>query len=136
MLFFGLEDDEKEKWDDSEQKIITFCAQKLDVTITESHFERVHRLGKFALNKRRPIVAKLAFFKDKQRILASAHKLKGSTYSIREDFSVATRLARRKLLEFAKMQDKRGKLVFDKLLIDQQTYVYDSATDTVIAAAR
>ncbi|KAH8020357.1 hypothetical protein HPB51_000990 [Rhipicephalus microplus] len=66
LVFFGLDDEPKEYWAKSEQKIIDFCSEKLGITVTERQFERVHRIGKYTEDKRRPIIAKLAFFKDKE----------------------------------------------------------------------
>lgn len=115
MLFFGFEDDEKEDWAASEQKIIAFCSEKLKISASSTKFERVHRLGKFTAEKNRPIIAKFTSFKDKNNVLGAAHKLKGTDISIGEDFSFSTRLARRKLISFARELDKPFKLTIDKL---------------------
>lgn len=136
LLFFGIEDDEKEDWAGSEEKIITFCSQKLQIPTTCAQFERVHRLGKFTTEKNRPIIAKFTSFKDKNNILGAAHKLKNTDFAIGEDFSFSTRLARRKLVSFARDLDKPFKLTVDKLHIDKKTYFYDNETDTVVLCKR
>lgn len=132
LLFFGIGDEQGENWAASEQKIIKFCSDQLGLLMANAQFERVHRLGRFSSEKRRPIIARLALFKDKQNILALAHKLKGTEYSICEDFSLSTRQARKKLIEFAKTRKQPFKLTFDKVRINDTTYVYDRATDTVV----
>lgn len=134
LLFFGIPDEHKENWETSENKIIAVCSDKLAITTTSSQYERVHRLGKFASNKCRPIIAKFTFFKDKQAILAGAHRLKNTGFSIREDFSQATRQAHRKLLQFARERNCPFKLNVDKLRIDNTTYIYDTCSDTVLTA--
>lgn len=96
----------------------------------------MHRLGKYAEGKNRPIIAKLTFFKDKQNILSSARKLKGTQQSIGEDFSPATRQIRKKLLDFAKPLHVPFKLAVDRLLIDKKTYIYDSTTNAVVLSKR
>ncbi|XP_070378358.1 uncharacterized protein [Dermacentor albipictus] len=58
LLFFGIEDNAREDWAASEQKIISFCSEKLGIAVTGAQFDRVHRMGKFADEKRRPISAK------------------------------------------------------------------------------
>lgn len=131
LLFFGIEDDEKEDWAASEQKIIAFCSEKLKIPTSSAQFERVHRLGKYAEDKTRPVIVKFTLFKDKDNILGSAHKLKGTDFSIGEDFSFSTRLARRKLIAFARELNKPFKLAVDKLHIDKKTYFYDTTTETV-----
>lgn len=106
MLFFGLDDDEKEDLAASEEKIITFCQEKLELSTTSTQYERVHRLANFPGKKNGPIIAKVSSFKDKQSILFEARKLKGTTFSIGQDFAPSTRAARRKLVAFAKPLDK------------------------------
>lgn len=136
LLFFGIEDKKEEEWAAAEQKVIAFCSEKLELTTTSSQFERVHRLGKFTEGKNRPIIAKLTFYKDKEQILSCARKLKGTTYSIGEDFSPATRQARRKLVTFAKSQNKAFKISVDRLHINKQVYIYDVASDDVVLTNR
>lgn len=51
---------------------------------------------------------------------------------IGEDFSPSTRYCRKKLIEFAKRLKKPIKLSVDKLRIDNETYIYDHATDSVV----
>lgn len=136
VIFFGLEDDEKENWAASEEKVIRFCAEKLELATTSVQYERVHRLGKFSIGKKRPIIAKLSSFRDKQSILSAARKLKGTTFSIGEDFAPSTRVARRKLVAFARSFDKPYKLVLDKLHLDKKVYVYDAVNDTVAQSSR
>ncbi|KAH6930596.1 hypothetical protein HPB50_014933 [Hyalomma asiaticum] len=135
LLFFGLEDHANEDWAASEQKIIKFCFEKLQLTLTGTQFERVHRLGRHE-EKCRPIIVKLTFFKDKEQILSQARNLKGTAFSVREDFSLATRQTRRKLIEFAKSQNKPFKLLVDKLRIENVSYGYDPITKSVVRSRR
>lgn len=64
--------------------------------------EQVHKVSGFTTSKNRPIVAQLPSFKEKQNVLTRAHKLKGTTRSISEDYSSKVSLERRKLVPFAK----------------------------------
>lgn len=116
----------------SEQKIGKFCSEQLQMTANGVQFERVHRLGKYSPEKRRPIIAKLTHFKDKALILSSGPKLKGTNIALREDFLPATRKARAKLTNFAKSLKKKYRLSVDKLRIDSKTYTYNVTTDTVM----
>lgn len=135
-FFFGIEDDEKEDWTTTELNIISFCSKNLDITMTGSEFDRVHRLGRFASNKCWSIIAKMTAFKDKQNILASARKLKGSKFEISEDFSPSKRQTRRKLLEYARRKAKPYRLSIDKLQIDRETCVFDSSSNSVVLSSR
>lgn len=103
----------------------------MNITIDSSKIERAHRIGKYDSGKCRPVMVKFTFFKDKQQIIGNSPKLKGTNFAVREDFSLQTRLARKKLLEFAKPKKVPFKLNVDKLRINDSVYVYDAANDVV-----
>ncbi|XP_072145327.1 uncharacterized protein [Dermacentor andersoni] len=117
LVFFGLTDRERETWAESESLIIDLCCKELNVTVQSVDIERAHRLGKFKVNNNRPIIVKLSHFKVKEQILSQGRKLKGTEYRISEDYSPNTLTARRRLVEFAKKQQKPFKLRHDKLTI-------------------
>lgn len=96
----------------------------------------MQRLGRYKEGSNRPVIAKFTFFKDKQDVLSSARKLKATTFSISEDFSLATRQKRKKLYDFAKTQNVKFYLAVDSLRIDKKTYVIDSATNEVVLSTR
>uniref|UniRef100_A0A4D5RD82 Putative tick transposon n=1 Tax=Ixodes scapularis TaxID=6945 RepID=A0A4D5RD82_IXOSC len=130
LIFYGLADKANETWEESEAKVITFCSDKLGVKLEPTNIERAHRLGRFSEERGRPLISKFLSFKDKQKILSVAHKLKGSGFSIGEDFSPAIQLSRRKLLEYAREQNAQFKLRYNKLVIRGKTYQYNP--DTVV----
>lgn len=133
LLFFGIEDVRDETWEISESRVISLCAQKLDIPITKEDIERAHRLGRFQDGKNRPIIVKLARFKVKGSILSAGAKLKGSQISIREDFSSGVRLARKKLYAYAKQSDFSSfKMRFDKLQMNGKQFCYDAQSDSVL----
>lgn len=115
----------------SEKKIIDFCARHLELTLCSGDIERAHRLGKYSNGKNRPIIVKLLRFKDKESILSVGHKMKGTDYAVREDFCLAVRQARAKLIKYAKEQRSPFKLRFDKLHIGDNVYSYESVSDSV-----
>lgn len=131
LLFFGIQDDPSDTWSSAENKLLEICSEHLGITIDPARIERAHHLGKYGTGKCRPIIAKFTFFKDKQQILEKGHKLKGTPFAVREDFSAQTRLARKKLLAFAKTKNTQFRLNVDKLRIDNCTYVYDDTTDSI-----
>ncbi|CAB3998454.1 Hypothetical predicted protein, partial [Paramuricea clavata] len=90
--------------------------------------DRAHRLGKQDPRSARPqaIVCKLNYYPDKERILATARKLKGSGIAISEQFPEEILEVRKRLypiLKKAKQDKKRVKMVRDKLFIEGQLYV-------------
>lgn len=135
LIFYGHKDSERETWARSEELIIDHCQATLNVTINPRDIERAHRLGTFQPSKDRPIIVKFTHFKDKDRILSNAKKLKNTTYSISQDYSPNTRLIHKRLTEFGKAQPRPYKLGYRKLIIDKVTYIFDPTTQTVLPRA-
>lgn len=140
LLFFGLPDGGKETWDESEKKVIDLCAEKLRVTVSPSAIERAHQIGKVGGEKPRPVIVKFAFFKDKQRVISAASKLKGTKFSIGEDYSKIARQQRQKLLEYGKQTDAKVLVKYNRgrmeATIGSKSFVYDCASDSVKECAQ
>ncbi|XP_040074818.1 uncharacterized protein LOC120846971 [Ixodes scapularis] len=136
LLIYGLPDVAAETWEASEAKALSFFADKLDIHLEATSIERAHRIGRFAADKNRPLISKFLSFKDKQRVLSKAFKLKRSGFSISDDFSPAVQFARRRLLDYASEQNAQFKLRYNKLTIGNKTYMYDPNNDTVFESAR
>ncbi|XP_070381892.1 uncharacterized protein [Dermacentor albipictus] len=132
ILFLGLQDELGESWDQSEAHITSFCSEHLGISIGSQDIERAHRLGRFQLGKNRPIIVKLAHFKDKSRILIAGPKLKETPFSVREDYSAKVRLARKKLFSYAQQTNASFKIRFDKLVIGRKLFTYNAETDAVV----
>ncbi|XP_049520487.1 uncharacterized protein LOC125944211 [Dermacentor silvarum] len=131
LLFYGLSDTQSESWAQSEEKLINLLSSCLEMSRSEILIERAHRLGGYSSNKCRPIIAKFSSFKMKQQILLNNSKLKEGNISVSDDYSPATRLARKKLVEFGKSQPLTFKLRFNKLYINKKCYTYNPADDCV-----
>lgn len=114
--------------------MVDFCLQHLGIKLDPSNIERSHRLGRFSQNKNRPIIVKFLRFKDKESILGSGSKLKGSDFAVRPDLSEAVRLARSKLFLYAQPQNVPFKVRFNKLYMAGKCFSYDAATDSVMEA--
>lgn len=90
-----------------------------------------HRIGKCVEGKLRPSIFRFAQFKDKQRVLSAASKLKGIDFSLSEDFSKPIRTSRRKLIAFARERNAEFILRYDKLTMDGKAYIWDATSSTV-----
>lgn len=112
------------------------CAHTLGVTSDKPNIEIAHRIARYQVNKNRPIVVKVCPLKDKEAILSSGNKIKGTEFAMREDVSVPIRHARRKLLEFAKKHEAPYKLKYDKRLLGGSLHIYDAATDAAVQSKR
>ena len=75
LRFDGLMEDPNETWDDCERKVQDFLLNKLNI---EGNIEinRCHRFGKRRGSRPRTIVCRFLRFKDKQKIIQNAKKLK------------------------------------------------------------
>lgn len=72
----------------------------------------------------------------KNNVLHAQSKLKTTNLSITEDFSAATRHARKKLVEYGKTLNTTFRLRYNKLYVDNKCFMYDSATDSVFECGR
>ena len=67
LKFFGFQDDDKETWEQSEDKLWEYIRTELNINDSDIKIERAHRLlGK---NSPRPIIVKFSFYKDKDNEL-------------------------------------------------------------------
>ncbi|XP_077486716.1 uncharacterized protein LOC144098020 [Amblyomma americanum] len=131
LLFYGMPDAQSESWAQSEEKLVKVLSSCLEILSSEILIDRAHRLGGFASEKCRPIIAKFSSFKVKQRILLNCSKLKDEKITLSEDFSLATRHARKQLVGFGKSQPLTFKLRFNKLYIKNKCYSYNHSDDSV-----
>lgn len=101
--------------------------------------ERVHRLGRRTDGKTRPVMVKFLHFSEKMSVLRNCPKLKGSTISISEDFSLRVRNIRKRLWDSAIENRKKGDkvtLIYNKLKINNTLYVWDAEKQTRIALSQ
>lgn len=134
LLVFGVPESEKENNANLDklinETIITDILKCSPVAI-----ERIHRLGKPRPNKQRPIILKLVDSREKNTILKSCSKLKGTNYSISEDFSARVRDIRKKLWNYGKPKKEAGDkvaLAYDKLWINDEPFYWDDVSNKVI----
>lgn len=134
LIFHGIPD-AKESWIQTEEKIVSLLTQHVDPNITDDVIERAHRLGgSYQENRCRPVIVKFSRFKLRQQVLFKRAKFKGINVSVTEDLSIATRVARKKLFEFANSlpQSPAFSVRHDKLYVGNTCYIYDRATDGIL----
>lgn len=136
LIFKGLPELENETWNDAKVIITGFAQEMLGIRLGE--IERAHRLGQKRSGTNRPIIVKFLSFRDREEVLRNAFKLKNVTPPIRisEDFSDKVRSARLKLWEFAEQFRESGtkyKITYNKLHVGTQSFIYDSASDSVVS---
>lgn len=147
LKFYGIADETKESWEQSEVKIREYIKTELNIDESNVKIERAHRLP--SKTSPRPIIAKFSFYKDKETILKAyrqkrrdernvetapdvdgeeAVSLQQRAVRVSEDFPERVTKARTKLFPFLKScleNEKNAYLRFDSLVVDGQPYVYD-----------
>ena len=85
LVFYQLPE---ERGENCEEKILIFIERELKIegACTEIRLHRAHRLGAYRHGYTRPIVAKFAFYPDRERVRKSSKNLKGTQYGISEQF--------------------------------------------------
>jgi len=99
LIFYGIEEDKDESNEQSEQKIISFLKEKLQLQGNDKKslgIQRAHRLGKPS-NKTRPIIVLFSDYIHKEEVRGKRHSLK-APFGISEDFPYAVRKARQSLI--------------------------------------
>ena len=123
-----------ETWEHCEQALQSMFRDKLGIE-EELVLDRAHRMRHGDSNS--PIVARFAFFKDRERVLKLKQKLKNTKIFVGEDFSKSVREIRRKLSPFlkkAKQDGARCRMVFDHLMINGKRFEYDPSADDIVEA--
>lgn len=133
LVFFNVPDNPSETWADSEKEVKKIALDQMSINLTDADIARAHRIGTARRDKIRPITVKFTSHKTKEKVLNAKTKLKGSDIAISEDFSPATRHARKMLVDFAKRTapDEKFKLRYKKLTLDDKCYEYCAETGMV-----
>lgn len=101
---------------------------KLDPGQNKLEIDRAHRIGRRNRQnggKPRPIVVKFHKFSEKETVKKASFNLRGSGFSISDQYPKEIADKRRQLLPILKREKDKGntiRLVFDKLYINGQEY--------------
>ena len=86
----GIKEGKNETWEECEERVNCFLEEKLDIDTSEIWIERAHRVGEKKNGQERQIVVQFNSYKNKLDILRNCKKLKGTNFSVFEDFSKET----------------------------------------------
>ena len=67
LKFYGIEDDRKETWEQTELKTRNYLTNQLEIDVSNIKIEREHMLP--SKHTPRPVIVKFSHFKDKERVL-------------------------------------------------------------------
>ncbi|XP_077537499.1 uncharacterized protein LOC144149692 [Haemaphysalis longicornis] len=132
LIFYGLPDtNHSETFSESEELIKSLCSEHLNVEIDPKELERAHRLGRHKPGQNRPVIVKFTSFKTNETILSNGKKLKGTAYSIGQDFSRSVQNSRKHLVAFARSKSTAFSCPYKTLLLGSKRYVFDEMSQTV-----
>ena len=144
LKFFGIEDQEKETWEQSEDKVREYMRKELNLDDSEIKIERAHRLPN--KSSPRPIIVKFSFYKDRETVLRAYrqkrkddnnedtsggqtdNELRQRPVRVSEDFPERVTKMRTKLFPFLKScreAETTAYLRYDTLVVEGQPYIYD-----------
>lgn len=119
LIFYGIFDSPDENVKDL---LNGFVRDELKVR-KKIAFRRVHRMN--SKHKPRPIIATFDDFRDRELVRSSAHRLKGSSLGVSEQYPPNVQRARKRLvpiLRQAKRQRLKAVLIKDKLYIENELF--------------
>ncbi|KAH7979523.1 hypothetical protein HPB49_009750 [Dermacentor silvarum] len=89
LLVFGIKESASETDIDLKEAVVKKVFQdKLGVEIKT--VERIHRLGRIKKGKTRPVIMRFYDYKEKEHVMKNCYKLKGSSYSVSNDYAPET----------------------------------------------
>ena len=122
LLFHGITSTPDENCTLKVKELLTNTMQISGESVDIMRFQRCHRLGK---GEKSPIICRFAFYEDRDLVWGKRNSLKKSQYFITENFPPEIEDRRKKLypvLKAAKKQNKKAKIVYDKLIIESKEY--------------
>ncbi|KAK3921113.1 Protein unc-13-like protein C [Frankliniella fusca] len=82
LRIFGIEETDREDTD----KLVIDLADKIGVSLQNSHIDRSHRVGKVGENPR-PIIVRFVSYAERREVFTSKKKLRGTGIIVREDLT-------------------------------------------------
>lgn len=134
LLVYGVPEEAEENADTLEKAVNQKIVKEI-LKVEPVDIERIHRIGKPDGKKVRPVILKLLDFRDKNLILKNCHKLKGTNFSIGEDFSARVRDIRKKLWIVGRPRKESGdkvSLLYDKPGVNGDLYRWDEETNDAV----
>lgn len=127
LLFYKIPEAINETDADCADKVLGLIEDTMGIDNARNNIKlhRAHRIGRFNPTKVRPIVAKFAFYPDREKVRMNAGKLKETQYGISQQFPKEVMDKRRELVPLMKQARREGKdayIVVDKLYINKVLY--------------
>ena len=129
LLFYNVKEVRDETDDACLEKVLNIMEDDMKIANARINIKlhRVHRIGRYASGNTQPIVAKFAYYPDREQVRKSAQVLRdaGSAYAVSQQYPKEVQERRRALVPITKQARLNGSeayLVVDKLYIDKHLY--------------
>ena len=129
LLFYNVKEERDETDDACVNKVLGIMEDdmKIDSARLNIKLHRAHRIGRYANGKTRPIVAKFAYYPDRERARKAGQVLRDtvSVYAVSQQYPKEVQERRRALVPIMKQARLNGSeayIVVDKLYIDKHLY--------------
>lgn len=138
LLFYGVREMKGETDMDCRRKIYNILVHNMGFTTDEvdnMKVVRCHRKGKFVPGRQRPIIIKMHWFANRERIFERRDALHGTSLYVNEDFSDITESRRKKMYPIVKASRKipayknKVKIQVDRLMVKGRAYTVDQLTN-------
>ena len=124
LIFSGIPQDKHETWQQSEDKVVKVMRDHMKLNTGAIEIERAHRISNGPTqNGAKPIIVKFVNYKDKEKVLSSANKLKGSNIYVNQDYCKNTRDVQKILCDKRnEMKDnvRKATIRYKKLVVTDQ----------------
>ncbi|KAL3992408.1 hypothetical protein ACER0C_012033 [Sarotherodon galilaeus] len=127
LVFSGIPESAGEDPETTVRSFIKIHLKLPEDTVKNIGFERVHRIGapKTGSGRPRPIVAKFGHFKQKEQVKSRGRELKGTDFSVNDQFPREILERRRVLFPVRRsfiQKGSRAVIAVDRLYVDGQLY--------------
>ena len=118
LLFYGVPEEKDESDAKCVQKVLDFIESKCDIENASQNIKlhRAHRIGRFNQAKMRPIVAKFAYYQDRENVRKCANKLQ-YPLGVSQQFPREIVETRKRLIPIMKKARSEGKDVTTRFVI-------------------
>lgn len=132
LIIYGVPDTEEETNDSLYTATESNISEQI-LNVNVKYIERLHRLGRGGSDRPTPVIIKLHELYEKMNILKNCYRLKGTDFSIREDYLMETRQIRKLLWDSSsdiRRDGVKASLVHDKLRIGKELFAWDATKNT------
>lgn len=128
LIIFGVVEEEGENMEVRQRKIKEVVNRTGIEIEPKEDIAEIRRIGRREKDKERPLIVELMREDKKSEIIKSTRNLRGTKWSISEDYPKEIQLQRKQLLKhmkIARSMGHRATVIYDKVIIDGEQYTLE-----------